>query len=67
MQLTANAKRAIKKYGVEACREAYRLNRVVGEGAATIALQYDLSGVKTTRQADAAINAGEELAKGGAK
>ena len=55
-----NVTRAIKSYGEQVCREAYRLNREVGEGASSIALQ--LSGLKTTRQADAAINAGRWLA-----
>jgi hypothetical protein len=61
--LKRNAKRAIKMYGAEACIEAYRLNRVVGQGANTIATQYDLHGINTTYQADAAINAGEYLTR----
>ena len=59
MNYTAKTRRAIKTYGFRACVEAHRLN-VSGEGAATIAQQYPLN-LKTTRQADAAINAGREI------
>ena len=56
MNTPANVTRAIKNYGEQTCRTAYDLNRRVGEGANSISHQ--LSGVNTTRQADAAINAG---------
>ena len=56
MKTPANVIRAIKNYGEQTCRSAYDLNRRVGEGANSIAHQ--LSGLNTTRQADAAINAG---------
>jgi len=59
--LTDKSIRAIASYGIDACREAYRLHATHGEGARTIAEQYSL-GLRTTRQADAAINAGRELA-----
>ena len=60
MKTPENVIRAIKKYSEQVCRAAYDLNRNVGEGANSIAHQ--LSGVNTTRQADAAINAGRWLA-----
>jgi hypothetical protein len=51
---------AISKYGREACVKAYWQN-IAGEGASTIAITGP-SSIRTTRQADAAINAGEEIA-----
>jgi hypothetical protein len=54
--LTAKAKRAIAKYGKEICLKAVRMT-ACGDGARTIG--YDLK--LTTNQADAAINAGQEL------
>lgn len=60
--LTKNATRAIAKYGVRACRAAYRMHRVEGFGASGIANEGPVE-LKTTQQADAAINAGAELAK----
>ncbi len=57
----ANVTRALKNYGEQVCRKAYHLNNEVGEGAASIALQ--VAGFNTTRQADAAINAGRWLAE----
>ena len=57
---TKNTARAINKYGVRACRVAYHMHAVVGYGAAGIAFEGPLE-LKTTRQADAAINAGREL------
>jgi len=64
--LTPAAKRALRKYGYAVCREAYRLNHEVGEGARTIAIILQVGAVSTTRAADAAINAGRELVtKGG--
>ena len=59
---SAKTKQAIQKYGIDACRTAYALN-ISGEGAHTISM-VGPSTIKTTRQADAAINAGEEIAKG---
>jgi hypothetical protein len=56
MKTPKNVTRAIKNYGEQTCRTAYDLNRRVGEGANSISHQ--LSGLNTTRQADAAINAG---------
>ena len=60
MKTPSNVKRAIAKYGEAICRTAYDLNRRVGEGANSISHQ--VSGLNTTRQADAAINAGCWLA-----
>ena len=60
MNLSANTRRAVKNYGLLACLTARHMNIVQGEGASTIAFQGP-SSVKTTRQADAACNAGEEL------
>ncbi|PWD01992.1 hypothetical protein CX658_18730 [Pseudomonas amygdali pv. lachrymans] len=57
--MTAKAKRAVSNYGAGVCLDAYR-QTFCGDGARTIALSYDL----TTRQADAAIDAGRELAGG---
>ncbi len=53
---TTNA--AIKKYGIDNCKRAYVLN-TAGEGPSTIAQYVGLSGVAA---ANAAINAGRELA-----
>lgn len=53
----ARHEKALDKYGREACLEAYRMHRQ-GEGAHTIALTGPAT-IKTTRQADAAILAGE--------
>lgn len=61
MKYSPKTQRAINAYGIEACREAFRMNEA-GEGASTIALQGPAS-IKTTRQADAAVNAGSEIAK----
>lgn len=58
--MNRNLKSAVEKYGFAVCMEAYRLNRS-GEGASSIALQSNLP-LRTTRQADAAINAGRILA-----
>ncbi|KAF7963495.1 hypothetical protein AWV80_09055 [Cupriavidus sp. UYMU48A] len=59
---TKNTARAIEKYGVKACREAYHMHAVIGYGAAGIAFEGPRA-LKTTRQADAAINAGRELSQ----
>lgn len=59
MKLSENTKRAIKNYGQEKCVEAFRLHHVNGYGAASAAIELGLN----TRQCDAAINAGRELAE----
>ena len=56
--LTSATKRAIANYGEQTCRDAYRQHANFGEGAATVGAYFNI----TTRQADAAINAGRELA-----
>ncbi|HDS1721777.1 hypothetical protein NPS53_09710 [Pseudomonas putida] len=56
-QLSLKAKRAVANYGLGVCLEAYRLT-ATGDGARTIGNDLDLS----TSQADAAIDAGRELA-----
>jgi hypothetical protein len=56
-KLTPKTRRAIAKYGKEVCLEAHRMNEK-GEGARTIGFEFKL----TTNQADAAIDAGHELA-----
>lgn len=55
-------KKAIKRYGYGACVKAFEMHQA-GEGAATIAQTHPDDRIRTTRQADAAINAGRELAK----
>ena len=47
---------AFKKYGAENCRSAYLMNRKLGYGPRGIVLEGPHT-IKTTRQADAAINA----------
>ncbi len=69
-RLSRAVQKAIRKYGKAACVTAYELNRVNGEGASSIALQYHVATIdgahlKTTRQVDAAINAGAALAARG--
>ena len=58
---TPATRRAIAKYGADACRQAFAMHDRDGNGAAYIA-QCGPTTVRTTRQADAAINAGRELA-----
>ena len=59
--MTRKTRAAIAKYGEETCRRAYDWHVRLGYGASGIA--NEISGpVRTTRQADAAINAGCELA-----
>jgi hypothetical protein len=59
--MTTTTKNAIQKYGIETCKEAYRMNEEDGEGASTIAHSFaTLKG--NTRAGDAAINAGREMA-----
>ncbi len=55
--LSRNALRAVAAYGSRKCLDALRMHEVEGEGACTVGIYLDL----TTRQADAAINAGREL------
>lgn len=61
MTFSTKTKRAIKSYGHLACVEAFRMHDKDGEGASTVALTGPVS-IKTTRQADAAIAAGREIA-----
>lgn len=42
MTLTAKTRRALKKYGMEACRKAYTANRIHGEGATVCAIESGL-------------------------
>ena len=58
--MTKTTLAAIRKYGRTACVTAY-WQHAAGEGAATIAITGP-SSIRTTRQADAAINAGREIA-----
>jgi hypothetical protein len=60
---TPATRRALAKYGFEACQRAWDLNTRRGEGAASIAALYDLNGINTTRQADAAIAAYDEVVR----
>jgi hypothetical protein len=55
--VSTKAKRAIANYGAGVCLAAYRMTDS-GDGARTIGFDLDL----TTNQADAAIDAGRELA-----
>nr|WP_192963387.1 hypothetical protein [Pseudomonas fluorescens] len=55
--VSAKAKRAIANYGAGVCLAAYRMTEP-GDGARTIADSFNI----TTNQADAAIDAGRELA-----
>ena len=56
MKTPANVTRAIKKYSEHTVVAAYVKNHFLGEGANTIA--NTTANLNTTRQADAAINAG---------
>lgn len=60
---TPAVRRAIAKYGEEACVRAYEIHTKQGEGAYSISIAYALPGVNTTRQADSAIRAGEVITK----
>src|SRR5262245_52898619 len=55
-KLRRKAAKAVAQYGREVCIRAY-LMHLQGEGAATVGIYLGL----TTRQADAAIDAGREL------
>jgi hypothetical protein len=61
MTYSIKTRRAITNYGMEDCVRAYRMSQR-GEGAATIAFTGPAT-IHTTRQADAAINAGEEIVR----
>lgn len=61
MNYSRNTQRAIDKYTRDGCIKAFVLNTRDGEGASTISLQYDIPNVRTTRSADAAIDAGLEI------
>ena len=60
MNLSRNTRRAVSAYGLMACLEAARMHLIDGEGASTVAFQCNRT-ITTTRQADAAINAGIEI------
>ena len=51
---------AIAKYGRLACVQAFRMHDKDGYGASGVANEGPLT-IKTTQQADAAINAGREI------
>lgn len=53
--LTSKAAKACQKHTLAVCLKAYAMNKE-GNGARTIGFEYGM----TTRQADAAINAGRE-------
>ena len=55
------AKASIARYTLAGCLEAYRIHTELGEGASSVALSYNIPNVRTTRQADAAINAGRYI------
>lgn len=54
---TSKTRDAIANYGLGKCAEAFALHHLDGEGASTVGTYLGLK----TRQADAAINAGEEM------
>lgn len=56
--LSVKAARAVQKYGLDACLKAYDMHKS-GYGASGIAHEGP-SELRTTQQADAAINAGRE-------
>ena len=60
LELSAKTRRAIAKYGVPACLAAWHKNRLDGEGPATIAAT--TWGLTNVASANAAINAGTEIA-----
>jgi len=59
--ISKKAAKAIAKYGMVDCRNAYNRNVCHGEGAHTISLTMPSDTLKTTRQVDAAINAYAEV------
>jgi hypothetical protein len=62
MRYTTKTEAAIRRYTLEGCQHAHFLNSMRGEGAASIALSHNIPNVNTTGAADAAINAGREIA-----
>lgn len=60
--MTKTTARAIANYGVKACRIAYDMHHRQGFGASGIAFEGPRE-LRTWKQADAAINAGRELAQ----
>lgn len=60
MRLTRATRSAIEKYGEEVCISCHQMN-LAGEGGSTIGITNPYITL-TTRQADAAINAGREIA-----
>ena len=61
MKISSKTLNAVKRYGKDACEKAFYQNEVIGNGSSTIGIELGL----TTNQADAAINAGREIAAGG--
>ena len=60
--LSTKTRRAIKAYGIDACRKAFDMHDRLGYGASGVS--YECSArIRTTGQAGAAINAGRELAR----
>lgn len=59
-KLSAKTRRAVTKYGLTTCIDAFKHNRA-GEGPSNIACYLNLSGVNV---ANAAINAGREIETG---
>lgn len=59
--LSLATKQAIQAYGIDACRKAFDMHDRLGYGASGIVQEGPVT-IRTTRQADAAINAGRELA-----
>lgn len=60
-KLTTATRNAIKNYGVESCIRAYDLCDKQGEGGYTVAARL---GLKNSRQAESATQAGRELVTG---
>ena len=54
---STKTQRAIKAYGADVCVRAFRMHDTDGEGGQTIGFYLRI----TTRQADAAIDAGREI------
>lgn len=60
MNLSRNTRRAVRAYGIDACMKALHMHEKLGYGASGISFECSAS-IKTTNQADAAINAGREI------
>lgn len=60
MTLTRKTQTAILKYGENVCITAYKMHSIDGYGASGIANEGPAI-LRTTQQADAAINAGREI------